>query len=90
MLKHWSTKLRRRVVGVTGFMPDNGATATSFGFTTGPQTKGTWAAGLVFVCSSDELTMLDERVGEMEENQSWEHFSKPKVVSKDTFGTESE
>ena len=85
---HSTIRLRRRLAGVSAFATDKDAKASAFGFSTGPDTSvEEWDTGQTYVCTHDELTMLDELVGEMQEEEHWEYYSPWKTVPTDEWTT---
>ena len=75
--EHWVLEMKRRVVGLHSFGSALGAYATTFGFSTGPNSSGLWGTGTKKMrCTRDVLVATNEAVGEYEESQTWEYWGK--------------
>jgi hypothetical protein len=81
--------MSRRVFGVTSVRPENDERKTAFSLYTGPSTQWgfTWIGGnRYFICTLDELQILDKKTGEAIHTQQWEHFSKWENIPNTEFG----
>lgn len=95
-----STKLQRcrqytliqsmQLFGVTSWNPDNMMKKSTFSFRTGPESNVGFAwigsGSRVFICSSDDLSIIDHKTGEAVRAQVWEHYTKWKDVPDTEFG----
>jgi hypothetical protein len=88
--RHYVFALSRRVFGVTQVKPENRTTRFTFDFYTGPETQVAfrWIGGnRKFICTLDDLQIVDKKTGEALHTQQWEHYTKWKDVPSSEFGT---
>ncbi len=84
--------MRRRGFGITSVRPDNRNKKLFFDLHTGPETQAmlTYGSSRYFICTSDDIQIVDIKTGEAVEVQVWEHYSTWAKVPGSEFGTFSD
>lgn len=83
---HMVLQLSRKVVGVTSFQEDTGSSRSAFDYRTGPDTRVAYAStAKKFRCTGHRLTPLTNEVGEQDEIQVWEFYSKWEELADNAF-----
>ncbi|HMO52303.1 MAG TPA: hypothetical protein PKE26_11895 [Kiritimatiellia bacterium] len=87
--RHYVIVQQRRVFGVTSIKPENRTSKSGFQLYTGPESQigFQWVGNRKFICTLDDINVIDLKAGEVIQTQNWEHYTKWKDVPGSAFGT---
>lgn len=89
--RHFSIERTRRHIGVTAFNEEVGSWSATFQLATGPESSINYSgsAAKSFVCTKDDLSVVDVKSGECIQRQVWEYFSAWETIDYTEFENRS-
>lgn len=86
--RHYTITQSRRGFGLTSISPDNRTNQSSFNLFTGAGvTLAFSSTSRKYICTLDDVQVIDKKTGEAVQTQQWEHYTKWADVPDSEFGT---